>query len=134
MDEVPYNSDISAINSQGIESMTVLKDASLITTKAGKSSSAKVSFDAKWGSNSRMVPQYDVIGSAEYYETQYKALYNSKTYARSSAAEVYTYADNTLLDSKNGGLGIGSLPAANITIITILTLTLLLVMQSFITR
>ncbi len=31
------------------------------------------------GSNSRMVPQYDVIGTAEYYETQYKTLANSRS-------------------------------------------------------
>lgn len=57
------------------------------------------------GSNSRMVPQYDVIGTAEYYETQYKTLYNSKIYTGSSKAEAYNYADKTLLDAKNGGLG-----------------------------
>jgi len=119
VDGVPYDSDISAINPQDIESMTVLKDASanaiygargangviLITTKSGKSEKAKVTFDAKWGSNSRMVPQYKVIGAGEYYETQYKALYNSKVNAGGSAADAYSYADNTLLDSKNGGLG-----------------------------
>lgn len=119
VDGVPYDSDISAINPQDIESMTVLKDASanaiygargangviLITTKAGKEGKAKVTLDAKWGSNSRMVPQYDVIGTGEYYETQYKALYNSKAYAGSSAASAYAYADATLLDAKNGGLG-----------------------------
>ncbi len=119
VDGVPYDSDISAINPQDIESMTVLKDASanaiygargangviLITTKTGKEGTAKVTFDAKWGSNSRMVPQYDVIGAGEYYETQYKALYNSKAYSGSSAASAYAYADATLLDSKNGGLG-----------------------------
>ncbi|WP_321334730.1 TonB-dependent receptor [uncultured Bacteroides sp.] len=119
VDGVPYDSDISAINPQDIESMTVLKDASanaiygargangviLITTKTGKSGSAKVTFDAKWGSNSRMIPQYDVIGTGEYYETQYKALYNSKAYAGSSSSVAFDYADKTLLDSKNGGLG-----------------------------
>ena len=49
-----------------------------------------------------MVPQYDVIGTAEYYETQYKTLYNSKIYTGSSKAEAYNYADKTLLDAKNG--------------------------------
>lgn len=47
-----------------------------------------------------MVPQYDVIGTAEYYETQYKTLYNSKIYTGSSKAEAYNYADKTLLDAK----------------------------------
>lgn len=119
VDGVPYDSDISAINPQDIESMTVLKDAAadaiygargangviLITTKTGKSESAKVTFDAKWGTNTRMVPQYDVIGVGEYYETQFKAMYNSQYYAGSTAADSYAYANKNLLDSKNGGLG-----------------------------
>ena len=111
--------DFSQIDPNEIESVTILKDASatavfgvrgangviLITTKSAKTEKAKVTFDAKWGSNSRMVPQYDVIGTAEYYETQYKTLYNSKIYTGSSKAEAYNYADKTLLDAKNGGFG-----------------------------
>ena len=82
VDGVPYDGDMSSINPQDIESLSVLKDAAansiygargangviLITTKSAKTEKAKVTFDAKWGSNSRMVPQYDVIGTAEYYE------------------------------------------------------------------
>ena len=119
VDGVPYDSDVSAINPQDIESMTVLKDASanaiygargangviLITTKSGKTGTAKISVDAKWGTNSRMVPMYDVIGPKEYYETQYKAFYNSKIYAGGTSAEAYDYADKTLFDYANGGLG-----------------------------
>ena len=119
IDGVPYDGDMSSINPQDIESLSVLKDAAansiygargangviLITTKSAQSDKPKISFDAKWGSNSRMVPNYDMIGAGEYYETQYKALYNSKAYAGASAAEAYKYADNTLFNSKNGGLG-----------------------------
>ena len=35
----------------------------------------------------------------------FKALYNSKAYAGASAADAYAYANNTLFDAKNGGLG-----------------------------
>lgn len=120
VDGVPYDGNIANINPQDIESMTVLKDASanaiygargangvvLITTKSGKvGEEPKVTFDAKWGSNSRAVPQYDVIGAGEYYETQYKALYNSKYYHGSTSAEAHSYARQTLLDADNGGLG-----------------------------
>ena len=114
-----FERSLDQISADEIESVTVLKDAAstalygmkgangviLITTKSAKTEKAKVTFDAKWGSNSRMVPQYDVIGTAEYYETQYKTLYNSKIYTGSSKAEAYNYADKTLLDAKNGGLG-----------------------------
>ena len=93
VDGVPYDGNISSINPSDIESLTVLKDAAanaiygargangvvLITTKSGQNGEARVTFDAKWGSNSRAVPNYDVISSpGEYYETMFKALYNSK--------------------------------------------------------
>ena len=39
----------------------------LITTKRGKSSEAVITVDAKWGSNSRAVPQYDVITDPGQY-------------------------------------------------------------------
>ena len=120
VDGVPYDGNISSINPSDIESLTVLKDAAanaiygargangvvLITTKSGQNGEARVTFDAKWGSNSRAVPNYDVISNpGEYYETMFKALYNSKAYAGSSAADAYAYANNTLFDAKNGGLG-----------------------------
>ena len=91
VDGVPYDGDIASINTQDIESMTVLKDAAsnalygargangvvLITTKKGEIGAAKITVDAKWGTNRRAVPNYDVIKSpAEYYELEYQSLYN----------------------------------------------------------
>ncbi|WP_363288984.1 TonB-dependent receptor plug domain-containing protein [uncultured Prevotella sp.] len=120
LDGVPYDGNISSINPTDIASLTVLKDAAsnaiygargangvvLVTTKQGNSKEAKVTFDAKWGTNSRAIPQYDVIsGAGEYYETMFKALYNSKAYHGSSAADAYAYANSTLFDTANGGLG-----------------------------
>jgi TonB-dependent SusC/RagA subfamily outer membrane receptor len=120
VDGVPYDGTISAINPQDIESLTVLKDAAasaiygargangivLITTKKATSKDAIVTFDAKWGTNSRAIPNYDVMTDpAMYYETLYRALYNAKAYNGSSAAAAYAYADVALLDDKNGGVG-----------------------------
>lgn len=120
VDGVPFDGDIASINPTDIASMTVLKDAAsnaiygargangviLITTKQGKTKDAQVTFDAKWGSNTRAVPNYDVISDpGEYYETMFKALYNSQAYNGSSAADAYAYANKTLFDGKNGGLG-----------------------------
>ena len=120
VDGVPYDGEISAINPTDIESMTVLKDAAanaiygargangvvLITTKRGATGEAKVTFDAKWGSNKRGVPNYDVMTDpAMYYETAYRAMFNSQYYNGKSAAESYAYADRILLDANNGGLG-----------------------------
>ena len=78
----------------------------LVTTKRGKSQDATVTFDAKWGTNSRGVPNYDVISDPGlYYELGYKALYNSKFYAGSSAADSRAFANSALFDSTNGGTG-----------------------------
>ena len=120
LDGVPYDGAIENINPTDIESMTVLKDAAanaiygargangvvLITTKKGKTGEARVTLDAKWGSNRRMVPNYDVIDSpGQYYELMYRSLYNSQIYAGATSSEAYRYADNTLLNTSNGGLG-----------------------------
>ena len=120
VDGVPYEGAISDINPTDVESLSVLKDAAasaiyghrgangvvLITTKKGKSGEATVKFDGKWGVNSRLIPQYDVIDDpAQYYETWYKMMYNSYYYSGHSVADSYAYADKNLLDQNNGGLG-----------------------------
>ena len=95
VDGIPYDGDISAINTQDIESMTVLKDAAsaalygsrgangviMITTKKGKTSDAVVNFDARYGVNSRAVKNYNVMTqTGTYMEQLYKAWYNAATY------------------------------------------------------
>ena len=120
VDGIPFDGSLSSINPQDIESMTVLKDAAanaiygargangvvLINTKRGKTSDAIVTVDAKWGSNKRAIPNYDVITSpAQYYELMYTSLYNSQAQNGASAADAYAYADRVLLDAANGGLG-----------------------------
>lgn len=121
VDGVPYEGAISDINPQDVESLSVLKDASasaiyghrgangviLITTKKGKAGEAQVKFDARFGVNSRLIPQYDVITDpAQYYEVWYKKLYNKAFYANGGDSEAaYAAADANLLDQTNGGLG-----------------------------
>ena len=120
LDGVPYDGDISSINPSDIASMTVLKDAAsnaiygargangvvMITTKNGNTGDAKVTFDAKWGTNSRLIPQYDIIKDPGLYtQTQFKSLYNSQLYAGQSAADAYAYATASIFDANNGGLG-----------------------------
>jgi len=121
VDGAPTELGINNINPQDIESISVLKDAAasaiygargangviIVTTKrAKKGQPAKITLDAKFGSNSRLVPQYDVISDpAEYYETQYRAMYNSIAYHGGTAAQAYAYANTNLLDRNNGGLG-----------------------------
>ncbi len=121
VDGAPWDGAISDINPSDIESISVLKDASasaiygargangvvIITTKRAKGvQDAQITFEAKIGSNSRLVPQYDVIDNpGQYYETHYRALYNSKIYNGATPGEAYAFADAALLDANNGGLG-----------------------------
>ena len=120
VDGAPYEGAISDINPNDVESMSVLKDAAasaiyghrgangviLITTKRGKAGEATVRFDARVGSNSRLIPQYDVITDpAQYYETYYKLMYNKYLYTGHTPAESYAYADANLYNENNGGLG-----------------------------
>lgn len=119
VDGMPYDGAISDINPNDVESMSVLKDAAaaaiygsrgangvvLITTKKAEGE-AVVRFDAKWGSNSRLIPQYDVISDpAQYYETHFRRMYNSQFYAGKTVTEAYEYANNNLFNENNGGLG-----------------------------
>ena len=94
VDGAPYSASLTNINPDDIESVSVLKDAAsaalygargaggviIITTKRGSTADAKISFDAKWGTNSRAIQEYDVIESpAEYYEAYYTKLFNYAT-------------------------------------------------------
>ena len=122
VDGAPYSGDINNINPSDVESMTVLKDAAssalygargangviIITTKqAKKGQDAIITFDAKWGSNSRALQHYDVVTSpAQYYEMQYEALKNSYLASGQSASEAWASANGVLTGSSDqGGLG-----------------------------
>ncbi len=115
IDGVPVEGDaMNQINSHDIASMTVLKDASataiygargangvvLITTKGGSNDhKMTVNVDAKWGVNQKGVKNYDVMTSPElYYETYYKALYNSQAYNGASSADAHAYANANLIN------------------------------------
>jgi len=120
VDGMPYDGSISDINPNDVESMSVLKDAAasaiygargangvvLITTKRSRGQDAVIKFDMRLGSNSRLIPQYDVIDDpARYYETHYRMMYNSQIYAGKSSEEAFAYADANIFNHNNGGLG-----------------------------
>ena len=113
-------SDMSSVNPDDIESLTVLKDAAstslygargangiiMVTTKRGKTNEATVNFDAKVGVNSRMIKTYDVLTDpAEYTELAYQAIYNRFFYntasTRGNATASDTYANAYLI--RDGG-------------------------------
>ena len=119
VDGMLYEGDLNNLNTNDIESMTVLKDAAsnalygargangviMVTTKKAKSGDAVVTIDAKWGVNSKALEEYDVITSpAQYYETHFKALYGY--YAQTNpAAKAYALASSGLTSNGTGGLG-----------------------------
>ena len=119
VDGMPYEGDLNNLNTNDIESMTVLKDAAsnalygargangviMVTTKKAKAGDAVVTIDAKWGVNSKALEEYDVITSpAQYYETHFKALYGY--YAQTNpAAKAYALASSGLTSNGTGGLG-----------------------------
>lgn len=124
VDGTPYSGDLNNISSQDIASMTVLKDAAsnalygargangviLITTKKGQNQSgAKVTFDAKWGQNSRATKDYDVITDPrQYYNVYARALANNRIYAGiTDEMKIYDYVNNNLIGtSKDTSVGL----------------------------
>lgn len=121
VDGTPYGGDMNTINTNDIESMTVLKDAAAtslygargangviaITTKKGKAGQgAKVTLDAKWGSNGRAQRDYVTVKNpGHYYETYYQSLRNYATNTLGyNAADANIFANQNLTAGNGYGL------------------------------
>jgi len=120
VDGVPYEGDINNINSADIESMTILKDAAsnalygargangviMITTKKAKAGDAVVTFEGKWGVNTRALQNYNVVDQAgEFYEFHHRALRNYQTMQMGMTDEAaYAWANNVLTSDLAGGV------------------------------
>ena len=120
VDGVPYEGDLNNLNMADIESMTVLKDAAsnalygargangviMVTTKRAGAGDARVTFDAKWGVNTRARQTYEYVKDpGQYYEMHYTALYNYFRDQGNDNATAYSKALNTLTSNNIGGLG-----------------------------
>ncbi|MBE6195286.1 MAG: TonB-dependent receptor [Rikenellaceae bacterium] len=120
VDGMPYEGDINNINPADIESITVQKDAAsnalygargangviMVTTKRAKAGDARVTFDGKWGLNTRALQTYDYVDNAgEYYALHYQALYNNYLLGGASKAEAHLAANELLTSNNPGGLG-----------------------------
>ena len=120
VDGVPYEGDLNNLNMADIESMTVLKDAAsnalygargangviMVTTKRASAGDARVTFDAKWGVNTRARQTYDYVKDpGQYYEMHYAALYNYFLDQGNDAPTAYSKAVSTLTSNEIGGLG-----------------------------
>ncbi|MDE7410921.1 MAG: SusC/RagA family TonB-linked outer membrane protein, partial [Paramuribaculum sp.] len=120
VDGVPYGGSVSDINTNDIESMTMLKDAAstalygargangviLINTKRAKGSSGAVTLDAKWGWNTRGVQDYQLISDPRlYYETYYGALYSYYREQGYTHTNAWRTANANLITNPSMGLG-----------------------------
>ena len=120
VDGMPYEGDINHINPADIESITVQKDAAsnalygargangviMVTTKRAKVGDARITFDGKWGLNTRALQTYDYVDNAgEYYALHYQALYNNYLLGGKSASEAHLLANELLTSNNPGGLG-----------------------------
>lgn len=91
VDGVPFSGSINGINPADIASLTVLKDAAataiygsrgangviVITTLSGKSKKGFIEIDGRYGTNSSLLPRYDVITSPEeYIGLSWESIYN----------------------------------------------------------
>jgi TonB-linked SusC/RagA family outer membrane protein len=121
VDGIPFDGDLSSLNSSDIESMTVLKDAAstalygsrgangiiMITTKKGTAGEPRVTLDVKYGVNSRAIKNYDVLTSHQNYtEAAYRAIYNAGIYNLGySPNAANAYANQKLVTNTEGGYG-----------------------------
>lgn len=122
IDGMPFDGDLNLVNTNDIETMTVLKDAAsnalygargangviMITTKRATSSDAKITFDAKWGVNQKGLRNYKTTNAREFFETYYNMLYNTYVKEEGATAEsAHRKANAGLFDS---GIGPGYVP------------------------
>ena len=123
VDGVPYDGNVSAINPNDIESITILKDASagslygsrgangvvMITTKAGKDTEGKISvnFKSTIGVASRAIPRYHILNQKEYLETAFQSYKNDEIYSKGVPADQAALnAINRMKGTTDGILGV----------------------------
>src|SRR5690606_11515821 len=102
LDGAVYNGSISALSTDDIETVTILKDAAatalygsraangviMMTTKKGKQGRTNVTATVRQGFMSRGIPEYDRVNSQEYYELMWEAARNSYFYAPNSTTSL----------------------------------------------
>lgn len=129
VDGMPFDGELSSINTTDVENITILKDAAstslygargangivMVTTKRGKQGEAKVTLEGRWGGNSRQIENYDVLRSPqEYLETYYAALYND--YVSGGESEDEAHADANADIVPNLGYQVFTLPGGEMLI------------------
>ena len=106
VDGFPYGGYIGDINTNDIESITLLKDASstalygaraangvvMITTKKGKAATPKVNVFVNTGFSSRGIPEYDRVGAFDYYPLMWQAMKHGLMFPNSGTGQTEAVA------------------------------------------
>ena len=101
VDGAPFDGNLNSINTNDIESVTVLKDATsaalygargangviIITTKKGGKGKSSINFKSSLGGVSRAIPEYDRVTPQEYVELMWEGWVNSRVIAGGSTRE-----------------------------------------------
>jgi len=109
VDGIQYSGNISNINVDDIESISILKDAAssslygssaangvvLVTTKKGRQGKEQLTIRAIQGVTSRGIPEYDRVGAYDYYPAVFQAYRNSLLYPTTGTAPTLAAANAT---------------------------------------
>lgn len=114
VDGFPYGGFMGDINTNDIESISLLKDASstalygaraangvvLITTKKGKTAVPRINLYVNYGQSSRGISEYDRVGTLDYYPLIWQGIKNGAQYpvtgTGATAAVAAQTASNTV--------------------------------------
>ena len=91
VDGAPFDGNLNSINTNDIESISVLKDATsaalygargangviIITTKKGAAGQSVINFKATVGTVNRAIPEYERVGVQDYYELMWEGWRNA---------------------------------------------------------
>ena len=91
VDGAPFDGNLNSINTNDIESISVLKDATsaalygargangviIITTKKGAAGRSVINFKATVGAVNRAIPEYERVGVQDYYELMWEGWRNA---------------------------------------------------------
>lgn len=113
VDGFPYGGYIGDINTNDIESITLLKDASstalygsraangvvVITTKKGKSAAPKFNMYLNSGFSTRGIQEYDRVGTFDYYPLIWQSIRNSLMFPVSGTAQSEAVASQNATNS-----------------------------------
>ncbi|TDO19297.1 SusC/RagA family TonB-linked outer membrane protein [Pedobacter duraquae] len=116
LDGAVYNGSIASLSMDDIESVTVLKDAAaaalygsrgangviMLKSKQGRKGTPQVNANLRTGWSTRGIPEYDRLGSKDYYEMMWEATRNRLQLASGQTRAVAGQNASNVLTGANG--------------------------------